>query len=53
VDDAPKIGNSTIDVEWGCRLKKRFGAEIREEVQPSRCLLGGCVFGEGEGAEKD
>lgn len=22
----------------------RFGAEFMEEVQPSRCLLGGCVF---------
>jgi hypothetical protein len=24
----------------------RFGAEFMEVVQPSRCLLGGCVFGE-------
>jgi hypothetical protein len=30
--------------------KKRFGAEIVEVVQPSRCLLGGCVFRDEEEA---
>ena len=30
----------------------RFGAEFMEVVQPSRCLLGGCVFG-GKGKIKN
>jgi hypothetical protein len=30
----------------------RFGAERMEVVQPSRCLLGGCVFG-GKGKVKN
>lgn len=48
------MADSTIDMDWGCRLKKRFGAEFMEVVQPSRCLLGGGVFGESdERAEKD
>ena len=37
---ALRMADSTIHMVWVCRLKKRFGAEFMEVVQPSRCLLG-------------